>query len=136
MCPQGVIASDATKNDFHDQHPHGFSAISVAIAIEDQDEFNQSYFDIIKDKIDEYEIKIPTPIIKDKHINRYVPPWNQEEARRDIVLDLLSVDSLDTIYVTETYFQPFWIELYEEVDDTFRREISYDFVGRYTISVL
>ncbi|MFC7058165.1 hypothetical protein [Halovenus salina] len=128
MCPQGVIAADATKNEFHDQHPHGFSAISVAIAIEDQDEFNQSYFDIIEDKIDEYEIKTPTPIIKDKYINRYVPLWKQEKARRDIVLNLLSVDSLDTLYVTETYFQPFWVELYEEVDDTFRREISYEFV--------
>ncbi|WP_154660569.1 hypothetical protein [Halopiger goleimassiliensis] len=128
MTSEGVIASDATKNDFHDQHPHGFSAISVAIAIEDQSKFNQEYFDIISDKIDKYGMKTPTPIIKDKYINRYVPLWQQEEARIDIVLELLSIDVLDTIYVTETYFQPFWIELYGEEDGKYRREISHDFV--------
>ncbi len=128
MTAEGVVASDATKNEFHNQHPNGFSAISVAIAIENQNEFNEAYFDIIKDKIDEYGIKSSTPIIKDKLINRYVPLWKQEEARKDIVLNLLSIDSLDTIYVTETYFQPFWIELYEEEDNEFRREISHDFV--------
>jgi len=128
MTSDGVIASDATKNDFHDQHPNGFSAISVAIAIENQEEFNEAYFEIVKEKIDKYGIKVPTPIIKDKLINRYVSLWKQEEARRDIVLDLLSIDALDTIYVTETYFQPFWVELYEEEDNAFRREISHEFV--------
>lgn len=124
MPEDGIIASDATKNDFHDQHPNGFSAIAVAIAIEDRKEFNNSYFNIISDKIDEYGIKSPVPIIKDK----YVPLWKQEQARRDIVLELLSLDQLDTIYVTETYLEPSWIELYEDENDKFRREISYEFV--------
>lgn len=128
MPSDSIIASDATKNDFHDQHPNGFSAISVAIAIENREEFNDNYFDIISDKIQEYDIKSPVPIIKDKYINRYVPLWKQEEARRDIVLELLSLDQLDTIYVTETYLQPSWIELYEQEEDKFRREISYEFV--------
>lgn len=128
MGSEGVIAADATKNDFHKDHPNGFSAISVAIAIEDQSKFNKEYFDIISEKIDKYGIKTPTPIIKDKYINRYIPLWKQEEARRDIVLELLSLDVLDTIYVTETYLQPSWVELYEEEKDSFRRMISYEFV--------
>jgi len=128
MSSEGVIASDATKNDFHDQHPNGFSAISVAIAIENQEEFNNKYFEIVREKINKYGIKSPIPIIKDKLINRYVSLWKQEKAREDIVLDLLSIDALDTIYVTETYFQPFWVELYEEEENAFRREISHDFV--------
>ncbi|WP_263004916.1 hypothetical protein [Natronobiforma cellulositropha] len=44
MSSEGVIAADATKNDFHKQHPHGFSAISVAIVLEDHKEFNEQYF--------------------------------------------------------------------------------------------
>lgn len=128
MSSEGVIASDATKNDFHDDHPNGFSAISVAIAIEDQESFNKAYFEIVREKLERYNIKSPTPIIKDKYINRYVPLWKQEEARRDIVLDLLSIDELDTIYVTETYLKPRWIDLYEDDDDAQRRMISNEFV--------
>lgn len=128
MPTKGIIAADATENDFHDTHPNGFSAISVAIAIEDRESFNSEYFDIIEGKIDKYGIKTPTPIIKDKYINRYIPQWQQEEAREDIVLELLSIDAIDTIYVTETYLQPFWIELYREEDTAFRREISHEFV--------
>lgn len=128
MSPEGIVASDATDNDFHDDHPNGFSIISVAIAVEDRDSFNQSYFEIVGRKISEYGMKIPTPIIKDKYINRYVPLWQQEEARKDIVLELLAIDSLDTIYVTETYLQPRWIELYRDDSSAYRRETSMDFV--------
>jgi hypothetical protein len=128
MSPDGVIASDATKNDFHDKHPNGISIISVAVAVENHDQFNTEYYNIIEDKIAQYGIKVPHPIIKDKFINRYVPLWSQEEARKDIVLELLSIDPLDTIYVTETYLKPTWIEMYREQDGTYRREPSYDFV--------
>jgi len=128
MSSEGIIAADATENDFHETHPNGFSAISVAIAISDRKSFNDAYFEIIKEKVDEYGIKSPIPVIKDKYINRYVPQWQQEEARENIVLELLSIDAIDTIYVTETYLQPFWVELYREEDTAFRREISHEFV--------
>ncbi|MFB6193839.1 MAG: hypothetical protein ABEI75_02130 [Halobaculum sp.] len=128
MADEGIIAADATKNTFHDQHPNGVSVISVAIAVEDHGAFNQRYLDIVADKIDHYGIQLPHPILKSKDISRYVPTWQVEQARRDIVLDLLSIDVLDTIFVTETYLQPSWIELYEEEENAFRREISHEFV--------
>lgn len=127
MPEEGIIAADATKNDFHDNHPNGFSSISVAIAAGNHDEFNNDYFSIVEEFIDDHGIKAPTPILKDKYINRYIPQWEQKEARRDLVLELLNIDSLDTIYVTETYLEPSWIEMYSEEDDKFRREISHEF---------
>lgn len=128
MAPEGIVAADATDNDFHEDHPNGFSILSVAIAVEDRSAFNESYFSVVEEKIEAYDLKLPTPIIKDKYINRYVPLWQQEAARRDIVLELLAIDSLDTIYVTETYLQPRWVELYREEPNSFRRETSHDFV--------
>jgi len=128
MTSNGIIAADATKNEFHEQHPHGVNVVSVAVAVDDHAEFNEEYFNIIKEKIDLYDIKLPHPILKSKDISRYIPTWQVEEAKKDIVLDLLSIDVLDTIYVTETYLTPKWIELYSEQEDSFRRMISHDFV--------
>lgn len=68
MSSDGVIASDATKNDFHDKHPNGISIISVAVAVENHDKFNTEYYNIIKDKAAQYGIKVPHPIIKDKFL--------------------------------------------------------------------
>lgn len=128
MSQRGIIAADATKTTFHDQHPNGVSVVSVAIAVEDHAAFNSAYFEIVSEKVSEYELRVPHPLIKSKDISRYVPTWQVEQARRDIVLDLLSIDVLDTIFVTETYLQPHWIELYEQEEDAFRREISHEFV--------
>lgn len=128
MSKNGVIAADATKNPFNDKFPNAISNVAVAIAVEDRDEFNAAYFEIISEKIDEYGFKVAHPIIKDKQINRYVPLWEQAEARRDIVCELLQIEALDTIYITETYLQPQWIELYSEQAGTYRREKASDFV--------
>jgi hypothetical protein len=128
MESNGIIAADATKNEFHENRPNGVNVVSVAVAVDDHREFNGSYFDIVARKVSEYDIKVPHPIIKNKDISRYVPTWQVEEARRDIVFDLLSIESLDTIFVTETYLTPRWIELYRDEPNTFRRETSHDFV--------
>ncbi|CQR53865.1 hypothetical protein [Haloferax massiliensis] len=128
MSSDGIIAADATKNEFHKQHPHGVNVVSVAIAVGDHQKFNEKYFEIIKEKIEKYDIKLPHPILKSKDISRHIPTWQTEEARKDIVFELLSIDVLDTIYVTETYLKPKWIELYSDEEDEFRRMTSHDFV--------
>lgn len=130
MTQEGIVAADATKNTFHDQHPNGVSVVSVAIAVEDHAAFNSAYFRIVSEKISTYGIRVPHPIVKSRDISRYVPTWQVEQARRDIVLDLLSIDALDTIFVTETYLQPDWIELYSQEPNSFRREVSHEFVDR------
>lgn len=128
MSRNGIIAADATKNPFKDKFPNAISNVAVAIAVEDRDEFNAAYFEIVSEKIEEYGLKVAHPIIKDKHINRYVPLWEQSNARRDIVSELLQIDALDTIYITETYLQPQWIEMYSEQSGKYRRIKSSNFV--------
>jgi hypothetical protein len=128
MGSEGIIAADATKNEFHEQHPNGVNLVSVAIAVEDREAFNDAYFEVVREKIAEYGFKLPHPVLKSKDISRYVPTWQVSTARKDIVSRLLAIDSLDTIFVTETYLTPSWIELYEDEPDAFRRETAQDFV--------
>lgn len=126
---EGIIATDSTRNSFEDARPNGVNLVSVAVSVTDVAEFESRYFAIIAQALDEYGINSEHPLIKSEHISRYVVDWRRKEARRSLVSELLDIDVLDTIFVTETYLRPQWIDLYEENPNVNRRESADKFVN-------
>lgn len=114
---RGVVASDSVRNRFDNKKPDGVATVSVAVAVSDISEFNESYESVIREFQSEHGVTAPHPIIKDQDITRWVPNWAQETARRDLVTELLAFDSLETIQITETSLDNQWIHMYERDRD-------------------
>jgi len=106
---------------FDSQRPGGASLLSVALAVENIDLFDSKYKDIVSDKKSEYNIRVPFDIIKNKDINRWVADWVVEEARIDIATSLLDIESVETIQITETYFEPAWVDIYKDDNHSHER---------------
>lgn len=99
----GWVASDATSHVLTDEPFTPTSLVSVAIAVDDRDEFDSQYRSIVRSKCREYGIPFERPVIKNTVINKYVAEWEREEARRDIVETLLlDIDVLSNVHFTET----------------------------------
>ena len=130
MANEGVIGSDSTTNEFDEYIPDGINLVSVAVAVDDVDSFVDDYFEITSAKVDQYGMKVQSPILKDKFISRWVPDWQQQDARRDIVISLLGIESIDTIQVTETYLRPRWLECYFDDPGPNKRMKARDFVSK------
>jgi hypothetical protein len=110
---RGVVASDSVINRFDSKKPDGVATVSVAVAVEDIDEFNQSYEEVVGKFQSEHGVTAPHPVVKDQDITRWVPNWAQEAARRELVNELLTLNSLETIQITETSLDNQWIHMYE-----------------------
>jgi len=121
MTDNGWVASDSLVVKFDSQRPGGASLLSVAVAVEDIDDFDSEYKDIISKAKDEYSIRVPFNIIKNKDINRWVADWEVEEAVVDVATALLDVPSVETIQITETYFEPTWVDIYQDDDHAHER---------------
>jgi len=131
MTNNGWVASDATKYKFHDQRPNWISLAAVAVAVDDLDEFNQSYFDIVEEKSEQYGIKTQHPIIKDSDITRWVTDWERAKARRDIVTELLSIDTIREVQFVETSLSPMWVTIFGDNEDDKKRMESQKFMNNF-----
>lgn len=131
MTGDGWVASDATKYTFHDQRPNWISLAAVAVAVDDLQEFNEEYSDIVKEKSEQYGIHTQHPIIKDEDITRWVTDWERAEARRDIVTELLSIDTIREIQFVETSLSPMWVTLFSENEDDKKRMESQKFMNNF-----
>ncbi|QRY21734.1 hypothetical protein JT689_01630 (plasmid) [Halobacterium sp. GSL-19] len=131
MDEDGWVASDATKYKFHDQRPNWISLAAVAVAVDDIEEFNEEYFDIIKKKSEKYGIQTQHPIIKDEDITRWVTDWERSKARREIVTELFAIDTLREIQFVETSLSPQWVTIFEENEDNKKRVNSQKFMNNY-----
>lgn len=99
----GWVASDATSHVLTDKSFTPTSLVSVAIAVDNRDEFDNEYRSIVREKCKEYGIPFERPVIKDDIINKYVAEWERTKARRDIVETLLlEIDTLSNVHFTET----------------------------------
>lgn len=131
MDGNGWVASDATKYKFHDERPNWISLAAVAVAVDDIEQFNEEYFEIIERKSEEYGIQTQHPIIKDEDITRWVKDWERSEARRDIVTELFAIDTLREIQFVETSLSPRWVTIFEDHEDSKRRIDSQEFMNNY-----
>lgn len=127
----GWVASDATKYKFHDQRPNWISLASVAISVDDIKQFNQEYFKIVQEKQSEYGIRTQHPLIKDGDITRWVTDWERAEARRDIVTELLSIDTIRDIQFTETSLDPMWVTIFDDSEEDKKRMNSQQFMNNF-----
>lgn len=99
----GWVASDATSYVLTDEPFTPTSLLSVAIAVDDRDEFEARYRSIVREKCTEFDVPFERPVIKDGVINKYVAEWERGEARQDIVETLLrETESLSNVHFTET----------------------------------
>lgn len=126
---EGMVASDSVVNRFHNKRPNGMSLVSVAVAVDDIKAYNAEYTAVIKEFADKLGIQTPYPIIKDQDITRWLPNWAQESARRDIVEEILDIDCIETIQITETSLKTQWIELYQDDEGKSERMNSDDFMN-------
>lgn len=131
MTESGWVASDATKYKFHDQRPNWISLAAVAVAVDDIEEFNDRYFEIVEEKARKYGIKTEHPIIKDEDVTRWVTDWERADARQDIVTELLSIDTIREVQFVETSLDPQWITLFHENEDDKKRMESQRFMNDF-----
>ena len=121
MPDNGWVASDSLVVRFDSQRPGGASLLSVAVAVDDIDDFDEDYLEVMSEKREEYNLRIPFDVIKNKDINRWIADWKIEEARVDIATSLLDIPSVETIQITETYFEPSWVDIYGDDDHSHER---------------
>ncbi|UVE50620.1 hypothetical protein KU306_01595 [Haloferax larsenii] len=121
MEDNGWVASDSLVVRFDSKRPGGASLLSVAVAVDDIDDFDNSYFELMDDMKDKYRIRTPSTVVKNKDINRWVADWKVEDARVDIATSLLDIPSVETIQITETYFEPMWVDIYKDDDHSHER---------------
>lgn len=126
---EGMVASDSVVNRFHNKRPDGMSLVSVAVAVDDIEAYNAEYTAVVKEFADDLGIRTPYPIIKDQDITRWLPNWAQESARRDLVEELLEIEWIETIQITETSLRTQWIELYGDDEGEAERMNSDDFMN-------
>ena len=98
----GWVASDATSHVLEDANFRPTSLVSVAVAVDDRDEFDSKYREIVREKCESYGIPLERPVIKDSAVNKHVAEWERKDARRDIVEELLQINTLSNVHFTET----------------------------------
>lgn len=104
---------------------------AVAVAVDDIEKFNEEYFEIIKEKSTEYGIQTQHPLIKDEDITRWVTDWEREDARQDIVTELLSIETIREIQFVETSLPPMWITIFGDNEEDKTRLDSQEFMNKY-----
>lgn len=131
MPSDGWVASDATKYTFHDERPNWISLAAVAIAVDDINKYNKEYIKIVGKMCEMYGIETCHPLIKNEDVNRWVSDWERDQARRDIVTNLLQIETIREIQFVETSLDPMWITVFENKEDSKRRINSQEFMNNY-----
>lgn len=98
----GWVASDATSHVLEDQPFNPTSLVSVAVAVENRDEFDSSYRRIVSSVCEENDIPFERPVIKNREINTHLGEWERRDVRKELVEELLEIDTLKNIHFTET----------------------------------
>jgi len=119
---EGWVASDSTPNEFEDG-PGGMSLVSVAVAVTDMESYEEAYFETIDEVLGERNLN-PHPVAKGSQFNRAMPDWLRKKARAELVEELLDIQHMETIQITETYLQPRWIELYTQDESEDNQKMS------------
>ncbi|MEZ3143775.1 hypothetical protein [Halobaculum sp. MBLA0143] len=96
------VASDATSHTLDDKPFSPTSIVSVAVAVEDREEFGSEYREIVSSVCDEYDIPYERPVIKNGEINTHIGEWSRRAVRKELVEDLLGIGVLKNVHVTET----------------------------------
>lgn len=131
MSSDGWVASDATKYSLEDKRPDWVSLVSVAVAVDDLSSFNEEYYEIVRSYMSDFGIKRRFPVIKSDDISRWAEDWLIKEVKRDLVEELLQIEHLDTIQITETSLHSRWVTIFAEDgnrEDTVRSE---EFIDKY-----
>jgi len=131
MLNGGWVASDATRYSLEDQRPDWVSLVSVAVGVKSISDFNDDYFDIVEDKLDAYDIPVQHPIIKNQDVNRWGKDWQRKEMRRDIVTELLTINSIDTMQIIETSLHSRWVTVFQGDEQKKNRVRSEEFINEY-----
>lgn len=99
----GWVASDATSHTLKNEPFSPTSLVSVAIAVDDREKFDEEYRSIVQEKSEEHEIPLERPVIKNDVINKFVSEWEKESVRKDIVETLLiEIETISNVHFTET----------------------------------
>ncbi|WP_157969244.1 hypothetical protein [Haloplanus rubicundus] len=130
---EGWVASDSTPNHFGEKQGET-SLVSVSVAVDDVDSFQEDYFQAIREVVGQENLIHSFPILKGSQFNRAMPDSHRRSKREELVESLLSISSVETIQVTETYIEPRWIELFTQDDSTDTSRLSADQFKRNKLS--
>lgn len=127
----GWVASDATINSLEGQRPDWVSLVSVAVAVSDIEEFDTQYATVLADKSSEYGVPIQYPVVKSEEINRWCSDWFLNDFRQDLVTQLLQIDVIENIEITETSLHSQWVTVFSDEASKRQDVKSEDFIDRY-----
>lgn len=125
------MASDATKYSLKDRRPDWVSLVSVAVAVKDIKKFNSAYGKTVRQYMQDYDIRRRYPILKSDDIARWADDWVIEDVLRDMVEDLLRIETLDTIQITETSLHSRWVDVFSDDGNSQKTVRSEDFINKY-----
>jgi hypothetical protein len=98
MLPENLVASDSTKND----RGNFFNLIGVAIEFKNYPKFRENYFKTVRNISEKYNVYLPK-IVKTKDILNYIPSYDIRDCIRELVTDLLNLEQITKVQVTETF---------------------------------
>jgi len=135
MTEQGWVASDATTHSLKNLRPDWVSVVSVAVAVKDISEFNDSYSEIVSGYMKEHGIERKYPVFKSDDIGRWAADWEVENMIQEMTEELLQIDSLDTIQITETSLHSRWVTIFSgdgsHTEDIKSEEFINNYLGNY-----
>jgi len=76
----------------------------VAVEIKGYSEFRDRYFDIIKRFYEKYGISLPRFVLKTQDILNLIPSYTLQEAHIELTEELLQIENIRRINVTNTIF--------------------------------
>lgn len=112
---QAWVGSDATFHEFTENGFRNKSEIAVAIAVDNRDEFNTKYRNIIAEKAEEYGFSPKRPVLKTHAIRSNASEWDYDSILSDFVGELLTMDNILNIHTTITTITNQMIQSYSEV---------------------
>ena len=111
---QAWVGSDATSHTFERDGFKNKSEIALAVAVDDREEFNTKYRNVIEEKSQSYGFSPRRPVLKTHTIRENASEWDREGILSDFVESLLDVDNILNIHVTITTITNQMIESYSE----------------------
>lgn len=111
---QAWVASDATSNEYTNNGFENKSEISIAIAVDDRDQFNSRYKNKIEEKASLYGFSPRRPVLKTHEIRDEAAEWQYDGILTDFVEDLLKIQNVLNIHVSITNITNQMIESYTD----------------------
>lgn len=96
------MASDSSTHTVKNSEYDPETLVSVAIAVDDLDDFNDQYHSIVSDGCSRHDVSPRRSVVKSYDLNEFAPEWEREAALRDIVENLLQIDTIANVHFTET----------------------------------